>query len=162
MRINRRQTADFFALSLIWSGLERGLWRGLLPGVLPVLLLVGLAVSPCFSSTASAANARRAAPMTMEEREKQAYRILPNTAISVVAYNKKSQTFTIRMEAEPAVGPNVTTLEWLLEGIESDQTKTFKRYPSRLVGGNFTVKKTLWLLNEDEIASRKASLTKKK
>ena len=95
--------------------------------------------------------------LDFQTREAKAYRIKKDFGIYVVKYEAKSKTFLVRLEGEPAVGPNITTLEWLLEAIDNGSTvKDFKRRPQRLVGGFFKTKKVLWLLTEDELEERRA------
>jgi len=88
-------------------------------------------------------------------RELKAYRIRENTGIYIVRFESSTKTYLVRIEGEPAVGPNITTLEWLVEAIDNGSSvKDFKRYPKRLVGGYFKIKKPLWLLTEDELVAR--------
>jgi len=101
-------------------------------------------------------------PADAAEREKQAQRLKPETNISVIAYDKKSGMIAVRIDDEPAVGPNITTIEWLLEGVDNESNASeYKRHPDRLIGTHFRTKKTLWLLNDKEIAERRAKAAKK-
>jgi hypothetical protein len=92
-------------------------------------------------------------------RESKSYRLRANTGIYIVKYDSLSKSFLVRIEGEPAVGPNITTLEWLIEAIDNGSSvKTFKRHPKRLVGGFFKLRKPLWLLTEDELVDRSTKL----
>jgi len=93
--------------------------------------------------------------LDLKTREAKAYKIKENIGIYVVKYDSPSKSYLVRIEGEPAVGPNITTLEWLVEAIDNGSSvKDFKRYPKRLVGGYFKIKKPLWLLTEDELVAR--------
>ncbi len=93
--------------------------------------------------------------LDLKTREAKAYKIKAEIGIYVVRYEPQSKTYLVRIENEPAVGPNITSLEWLIEGIDNGSTvRDFKRHPKRLVGGYFKLKKPLWLLTEDELEDR--------
>jgi hypothetical protein len=97
--------------------------------------------------------------LDLKTREAKAYRIRENTGVYVVKFDSKTKTYLVRIEGEPAVGPNITTLEWLIEAIDNGSSvKTFKRHPKRLVGGFFKLRKPLWLLTEDELVDRSTKL----
>lgn len=94
--------------------------------------------------------------LTKEDRELMALRIKKGAGIHVESYQKDSDTYVVRIEGEPDVGPNVTTPEWLLEGIDNGTSiESLKRNPQRIVGAYFRLKNKLWLLSDEEIEARK-------
>lgn len=111
-----------------------------------------------FSFVQFAAGTAGAEGLTLKEREMMALRIKEGAGIHVVSYEKETETYTVRIEGESDVGPNVTTPEWLLGGIAGDLSlETVKRNPNSLVGSYFRLKKKLWLLSEDEVEARRHS-----
>lgn len=96
-------------------------------------------------------------------REAMALKIKAGYNIVVDQYQKDSDSYVITIEAEPDTGPNYTTLEWILKAVDNDMSlKEYKRNPSRLVSSLFKLKKSLWLLSDEEMAERKAKSSKKK
>jgi len=125
-------------------------------------LALALLVIPFIARNAPAATSA-ATPMDFKTREAKALRIKKDYGIYIVRYEADSDTFMVRLENAPAVGPNVTTLEWLLKGIDNGSTvKDFRRHPQRLVGGYFRLKNPLWLLSDEEIEERRAQKTSKR
>ncbi len=124
-------------------------------------LLMILSVLTVFVFVSSPALRADAKGLTPEDRIAMALRIKAGAGIHVESYQKDSNTYEVRIEGEPDVGPNITTPEWLLEGIDNGMSiETLKRNPQRVVGGYFRLKKTLWLLDDDEIEARKKSKKK--
>jgi hypothetical protein len=104
---------------------------------------------------APAASAAKPNELDEEAREKLDLRIQPDTGIYVVQYNKTTNSFIVRIESEPAVGPNYTTADWLADAIDNGTTAAeFKKKPQRVVGSYFRTKKKLWLLSDDELSQR--------
>ena len=100
--------------------------------------------------------------LTEKDREEKALRIRSGFGIYIDDYVKDADAYIVRIESEPDVGPNVTTLEWLLKGIANGMSeKDLRKTPRRLVGSYFRLKQTLWLLSEDEINARKNNNKKK-
>lgn len=94
--------------------------------------------------------------LSQKDRELMALRIKKGAGIHVESYQKDSGTFVVSIEGEPDVGPNITTPEWLVEGIANDMSvEALKRNPQRVVGAYFRLKNTLWLLSGEEVEARK-------
>lgn len=118
-----------------------------------IALILILVTTVCVAN----AERERLVGIDFKTREAKAYRIKKGYGIYVVKYEPDSKTYLVRLEGEPAVGPNITTLEWLLESIDNGSTaKDFKRHPKRLVGGFYKTQKVLWLLTEDELEERRS------
>ena len=96
-------------------------------------------------------------------RAKLALRITAGTGIHVEEYNKDTDTFVVRIEGEEAVGPNYTTLQWLLKGIDNGMSeKDLQKNPKKLLGTYYRLKHELWLVSDEQFAARKKAYAERK
>lgn len=75
--------------------------------------------------------------------------IRAGAAIVAISYNEKKRQLTVRISAEPAVGPNITTPEYLVDAIgiiDSGDRKAFIDNPKRFIGTEYVLQKDLKLL----------------
>ena len=92
-----------------------------------------------------------------------ALRLVTGTGIHIVEYHKDIDAYVVQIEGEEAVGPNTTTLDWLLKAIDNGMSqKDLAKNPNKLLGTYYRIKNELWLLSNEEIAERKAEIAKKK
>jgi hypothetical protein len=124
-----------------------------------------LAVFTTVTFAASFARAQSQAGVKVldeKTRTELALKIQKKVRITVFAYLKDSDSYVVKIEAEPDVGPNTTTLDWLLKGIDNGTSeKEIRRNPAKIVGSLFRLKNDLWLLSDEEIADRRAKNAKK-
>ena len=98
-----------------------------------------------------------------QAREQLALKIQKNVRISVFEYRKDADAYVVKIEAEPDVGPNTTTVDWLLKAIDNGTSeKELRRNPSKIVGSLYRLKNDLWLLSDEEIEARKSAKAAKK
>lgn len=99
--------------------------------------------------------------LTPEEREELVLRIRKGSQISVYAYVKETDSYLITIVRASAIGPNVTSPDFLVDALDNGMTvASLKKNPNSIVGAEFTTKKVLYLLSDDELHDRQVSHTK--
>lgn len=94
-------------------------------------------------------------------RTKLALRIPKPASISIYQYRKDADAYVIKLEAELDVGPNTTTLSWLIKAVDNGMSEAeIRKSPAKLEGTVFQLKNDLWLLSNEEIAGRIDRLAK--
>lgn len=75
--------------------------------------------------------------------------IRAGASITVVEYNDKKRLLSVQITTEPAVGPNITTPELLVDAIgieDKGDRKAFVDNPRRFIGTEYVLQKDLKLL----------------
>lgn len=116
-----------------------------------MMVLTAFAAGPLDQSLAHAgevvANKKTAAPPQRAANEEPP--ILAGAAITVMSYDKDSNTYVIKINAEPAVGPNIATPKALASAIglaDRQSYDAFIKNPARAVGNVYVLYKDLKLL----------------
>lgn len=81
--------------------------------------------------------------------------IAANYEISVEDYDEKTDSFSVTMTKESAIGPNFVTPENLRQGIAfPGDLASFMRQKSQMMGSIYQLKKKMPLIREDEMDRR--------
>jgi hypothetical protein len=99
--------------------------------------------------TAQAAGPHKKARTSSKAKALEEPPIRAGTAITILNYDRSNRTLVVKINAEPAVGPNLATPEKLVAAIEiddADQRRAYVDDPSRFVGAVYTLKNKLELV----------------
>ncbi len=89
--------------------------------------------------------------------------IKAGTAITVVSYQEPLDTFVVKINSEPAIGPNVAYSKDLFQALQHEGSlKDFMKNRGKLIGAEFTLKKPLPMADMKELAQKLKAKSAKK